>query len=85
MIRRFPPVKRERLISGYFIQGITGQYTHPKLNRLQIVSVRSLRDHSTTQNHRQDRQQYDRQFVKLASSVSDRQMGEFSRYGSVGI
>ena len=31
--------------------GIMGQCTHDSLDRLQIVSVRSLRDQSTTQNH----------------------------------
>ena len=43
----FLPVKSQHLVAGY--QGNMGQSTHHRLDRLQIVSVGSLRDQSTTQ------------------------------------
>ena len=46
----FLPVKSQHLVAGY--QGNMGQSTHHRLDRLQIVSVGSLRDQSTTQFHR---------------------------------
>ena len=44
------PAKSKHLAAGY--QGNMGQSTHHRLDRLQIVSVGSLRDQSTTQFHR---------------------------------
>ena len=46
----FLPPKSQHLVAGY--QGNMGQSTHHRLDRLQIVSVGSLRDQSTTQFHR---------------------------------
>ena len=43
----FLSAKSQHLVAGY--QGKMGQSTHHRLDRLQIVSVRSLRDQSTTQ------------------------------------
>ena len=48
--RVFLPAKSQHLVAGY--QGNMGQSTHRRLDRLQIVSVGSLRDQSTTQFHR---------------------------------
>ena len=48
--RFFPPRLGQPLVAG--CQGIMGQSTHHRLDRLQIVSVGSLRDQSTTQFHR---------------------------------
>ena len=46
----FLPAKSQHLVVG--CQGNMGQSTHHRLDRLQIVSVGSLRDQSTTQFHR---------------------------------
>ena len=46
----FLTAKSQYLAAGY--QGNMGQSTHRRLDRLQIVSVGSLRDQSTTQFHR---------------------------------
>ena len=46
----FLPAKSQHLVAG--CQGNMGQSTHHRLDRLQIVSVGSLRDQSTTQFHR---------------------------------
>ena len=43
----FLSAKSQHLVAGY--QGKMGQSTHHRLDRLQIVSVQSLRDQSTTQ------------------------------------
>ena len=48
--RAFLPAKSQHFVAGY--QGNMGQSTHHRLDRLQIVSVGSLRDQSTTQFHR---------------------------------
>ena len=45
--RFFPPRLGQHLVAGY--QGNMGQSTHHRLDRLQIVSVGSLRDQSMTQ------------------------------------
>ena len=46
----FLPAKVQHLVAGYW--GNMGQSTHYRLDRLQIVSVASLRDQSTPQFHR---------------------------------
>ena len=48
--RVFLPAKSQHLVAGY--QGNKGQSIHRRLDRLQMVSVGSLRDQSTTQFHR---------------------------------
>ena len=45
----FLPAKSQHLVAGF--QDNMGQSTHHRLDRLQIVSVGSLRDQSTTQFH----------------------------------
>ena len=47
--KAFLPVKSQHLVAG--CQGNMGQSTHHRLDRLQIVSVGSLRDQSTMQFH----------------------------------
>ena len=46
----FLPSKSQHLVAGYL--GNMGQFIHHRLDRLQIVSVGSLRHQSTTQFHR---------------------------------
>ena len=71
-------------------RGVMGLRTYGNLDRLQIVSVRSLRDKSTTQNHWTSLDSDHRQLrsQKRNSSVdstleSDRHLGGFSHCGSV--